>query len=295
MKRVSFPLFVCASVAISVGMIACGHQSDQKGKVRLNGKAAPQFVYDLKGVKSSDDKAACTTGKQAFTDLAQFCEALQSKTVNNDCALEERKAKFKEKCSGEFQEHEREVETTPDTSGTATTDDVAELVEKKEMTAGSSANSPVVIVSEAADHALQVERIQIACAESFEKAALSKDTLNLIVGSEGVVVRSHKDSEQKQKALHVVCKGEPGPEAFLKPQLNEGVAEATIAAGSSSVLKVSTQKLKLNIYCDTNGVNALTKEDGLILTVGSKVVLWDDSAEKPVQIIRCNKATGGPM
>ncbi len=44
----------------------------------------------------------CPTGSHSFSNLTDYCAALQNNTLNNNCALSERSNLFAEKCPGGF-------------------------------------------------------------------------------------------------------------------------------------------------------------------------------------------------
>lgn len=66
-----------------------------KNKFKIYPIGPAQFVYEI-------NENSCTTGKHEFFYLIQMCDNLLDNSINNNCALEERRDVFNESCDGDF-------------------------------------------------------------------------------------------------------------------------------------------------------------------------------------------------
>lgn len=300
MKRASFPLFVCAAIAISAGMVACGHQTDGKKGVRVSkaGEKAQKVSYpELKG-KTSDGKE-CTTGKQEFKDLAALCVGLTEKIRNNDCALEERKSLFAaKKCSGEFKEIDKAAETNPEQpeGPKAGADELKDVMDQKTSKPGDSFNSQIVVPDQ--NGAEKIVKMQIACADSVKLAADSKDVISIVKGSQVLIARDDQKSETAMKPLAFACDGTADQSTIDTSELQQSQIKVTqmISTSDSGILTaINTQGDRVNVYCASEIVDArFQQKDGITLTPGAILVVWDEAAtDIHTQIVKCKASTVG--
>ncbi|MBI1860444.1 MAG: hypothetical protein HYR96_05965 [Deltaproteobacteria bacterium] len=93
--------FVGTAVAILCG--GCGFGALDLGKVSGGAPTTTTTTTNTKSFKYEYEYNACNTGEHTFSSLDELCSALQSDSVNNDCALSLRKEGFKAwSCSGSF-------------------------------------------------------------------------------------------------------------------------------------------------------------------------------------------------
>lgn len=73
---------------------------------KAQGSTQPIMKSEQPGYEFEDPINGCKTGRVRVNTKQELCFALQSRMVNKNCALTQRKALFEQVCPGEFRETE---------------------------------------------------------------------------------------------------------------------------------------------------------------------------------------------